>query len=138
MSARKGDPNAAVASVGFDKLPVKSFDKKKIKDQIQGYQKSKNYDHHTAGQPGWQISNEIYEKDFAESILKTNENTEADFSEFDAYEVTDMNSLRKRFHEMIEYSQQALEEVKAYHQDQDSGDKGVIQEYMRERETPMD
>ena len=34
MSARKGDPNAAVASVGFDKLPVKSFEKKKIKEQI--------------------------------------------------------------------------------------------------------
>jgi hypothetical protein len=106
MSARKGDPNAAVASVGFDKLPVKSFEKKKIKEQIQGYEKLKNYEHHTPGQGGWQISNEIYEKDFAESIIpsKTNVNTEADFSEFDAYEVTDMNSLRKRFHEMVEHS----------------------------------
>jgi len=34
------------------------------------------------------------------SPAKTAE-TEADFSEFDAYEITDMNHLRKRFHEMI-------------------------------------
>lgn len=53
MSARKGDPNAAVASVGFDKLPVKSFEKKKIKEQIQGYEKLKNYEHNTPGQGGW-------------------------------------------------------------------------------------
>ena len=107
MSARKGDPNAAVASVGFDKLPVKSFEKKKIKEQIQTYEHFRNYEHNTAGQAGWQISNEIYEKDFADSILPSaakTTSTEADFSEFDAYEVTDMNHLRKRFHEMIKNS----------------------------------
>jgi len=35
------------------------------------------------------------------SPAKTAETEDADFSEFDAYEITDMNHLRKRFHEMI-------------------------------------
>jgi len=45
MAARKGDPNAAVASVGFDKLPVKSFGKTKIKEQLRAFEHFKNYEH---------------------------------------------------------------------------------------------
>jgi hypothetical protein len=31
MSARKGDNNAAVSSIGFERLPVKTFEKKNVK-----------------------------------------------------------------------------------------------------------
>ena len=105
MSARKGDNNAAVSSIGFERLPVKTFEKKNVKEKLQGYDNKRNIE-----ATNWQSSNEIYEKDFSGSMMPSNAETEADFSEFDAYEVTDMNQLRKRFHEMIAHSQEALEE----------------------------
>jgi len=40
----------------------------------------------------------------AAKTAETQFGSEPDFSEFDAYEITDMNHLRKRFHEMIEHS----------------------------------
>lgn len=62
-------------------------------------------------------------------MMPSNAETEADFSEFDAYEVTDMNQLRKRFHEMIAHSQEALDESVV--ENKYEPEQNAIQEYVR-------
>ena len=91
QAVRMNEPNASLASVAVKNLPEKSFDKKV----------------HTVKQEAH--TNESYENEYAKTMARTQDGDDFDFNEMEAYE-TDTRLLLKRFHEMLERSQQAIQE----------------------------